>query len=219
MMIVDSAVHVWRPEAPDRPWMPGRKAHLQQPLTYDRLITMMNEAGVSSAVLVPPSWEGDRNDYSLEAAQKYPNRFAVMGRFAINKPEERAKLETWHTQKGMLGIRLTLHHEWDRGWMLDGTADWFWPAAERLGIPVMLYAPLGHPGSREGGSASPEPAPHHGPSRSEHFAKGRCYQGVRRQHGRSGEASEYLRQDDASPALLDCALPVQEHSFIYSAAR
>lgn len=144
MMIVDSAVHIWRPEAPDRPWMPGRKAHLPEPLTYDKLSTMMNEAGVSSAVLVPPSWEGDRNDYSLEAAQKYPNRFAVMGRFAINKPEERANLERWRTQKGMLGIRLTLHHEWDRGWMLDGTADWFWPAAERLGIPVMLYAPFGH---------------------------------------------------------------------------
>jgi predicted TIM-barrel fold metal-dependent hydrolase len=124
--------------------MPGRKAHLPEPLTYKKLVTMMNEAGVSSAVLVPPSWEGDRNDYSLEAAQEFPNRFAVMGRFAINKPEERARLETWLAQKGMLGIRLTLHHEWDRGWMLDGTADWFWPTAERLGIPVMLYAPFGH---------------------------------------------------------------------------
>ena len=25
--------------------------------------------------------------------------------------------------------------------MTDGTADWFWPAAERLNIPVMLNAP------------------------------------------------------------------------------
>jgi predicted TIM-barrel fold metal-dependent hydrolase len=143
-MIVDSAVHIWRPEAPDRPWMPGRKAHLPEPLTYEKLSGMMNEAGVSSAILVPPSWEGDRNDYSLEAAQTYPERFAVMGRFPINKPEERGKLETWREQTGMLGVRLTLHHEWDRGWISDGTADWFWPAAERLGIPVMLYAPFTH---------------------------------------------------------------------------
>src|SRR6202012_4413743 len=144
MMIVDSAVHIWRPETPDRPWMPGRKAHLPEPLTYEKLGAMMDDAGVSSALLVPPSWEGDRNDYSLVAAQKYPNRFGVMGRFAINKPDDRAKLETWRAQKGMLGIRLTLHHEWDRNWMTDGTADWFWPAAERLGIPVMLYAPFTH---------------------------------------------------------------------------
>jgi predicted TIM-barrel fold metal-dependent hydrolase len=50
-------------------------------------------------------------------------------------------LETWKSHPGMLGVRLTFHHAWDRPWMSDGTADWFWPAAERLGIPVMLNAP------------------------------------------------------------------------------
>jgi predicted TIM-barrel fold metal-dependent hydrolase len=144
MTIIDSGVHVWLPEGPDRPWMPGRTAHLPEPLTYQKFGAMMEDAGVSAAILVPPSWEGERIDYSLEAAQKYPNRFAVMGRFPINQPEERERLETWRDQKGMLGVRLTLHHEWDRTWMSDGTADWFWPAAERLGIPVMLNAPYTH---------------------------------------------------------------------------
>ncbi len=143
-MIIDSGVHIWLPEAPDRPWMPGRTAHLPEPLSYQKLSAMMDEAGVDRAILVPPSWEGERIDYSLEAAQKFPDRFAVMGRFPINKPEERARLRTWREQKGMLGVRLTLHHEWDRAWMHDGTADWFWPAAERLDIPVMLNAPFSH---------------------------------------------------------------------------
>jgi predicted TIM-barrel fold metal-dependent hydrolase len=144
MMIIDSGIHVWLPEAPERPWMPGRTAHLPEPLTYQKFSAMMNEAGVGHAILVPPSWEGERVDYSLEAAQAFPNRFAVMGRFPINEPKERARLETWRGQKGMLGVRLTLHHEWDRAWMRDGTADWFWPAAERLGIPVMMNAPFSH---------------------------------------------------------------------------
>jgi predicted TIM-barrel fold metal-dependent hydrolase len=144
MMIFDAGVHIWLPEGPDRPWMPGRAAHLPEPLTYQKFNAMMDEAGVTQAILVPPSWEGERIDYSLEAAQKFPNRYAVMGRFPINKPEERAHLEKWREQKGMLGVRLTLHHEWDRAWMRDGTADWFWPAAERLGIPVMLNAPFSH---------------------------------------------------------------------------
>jgi predicted TIM-barrel fold metal-dependent hydrolase len=144
MMIIDSGIHIWLPEGPNRPWMPGRTAHLSEPLTYQKFGAMMDESGVGHAVLVPPSWEGDRIDYSLEAAQKFSDRFAVMGRFPINKPEERAHLETWRQQKGMLGVRLTLHHEWDRVWMRDGTADWFWPAAERLGIPVMLNAPFSH---------------------------------------------------------------------------
>jgi predicted TIM-barrel fold metal-dependent hydrolase len=144
MMIIDSGVHIWLPEAPDRRWMPGRTAHLPEPLTYQKFSAVMDASGVEHAILVPPSWEGERIDYSLEAAQKFPNRFAVMGRFPINEPAERPKLETWRQQKGMLGVRLTLHHEWDRAWMSDGTADWFWPAAERLGIPVMLNAPYSH---------------------------------------------------------------------------
>jgi predicted TIM-barrel fold metal-dependent hydrolase len=143
-MIVDSGVHIWLPQTPDRPWTPGRTAHLPEPLTYQKLLGMMDQAGVDRAILVPPSWEGERIDYSLEAARKIPQRFAVMGRFPINKPEERPRLETWRKQKGMLGVRLTLHHEWDRSWMQDGTADWFWPAAARLGIPVMLNAPFSH---------------------------------------------------------------------------
>jgi predicted TIM-barrel fold metal-dependent hydrolase len=101
------------------------------------------EAGVDRAILIPPSWEGERADYTLEAAAKYPNQFAIMGRLPIDRPEARTMLESWTQQRGMLGVRLTFHHAWDRPWLTDGTADWFWPtAAERLGIPVMLNVPL-----------------------------------------------------------------------------
>jgi len=116
-------------------------AHLDTPIGYEDLSARMAEAGVHRAILIPPSWEGERADYSLEAVARYPDRFAIMGRLPINKPEARGMLETWKDQPGMLGVRLTFHHEWDRPWMTDGTADWFWPAAERLDIPVMLNAP------------------------------------------------------------------------------
>ena len=36
MLIMDAGVHIWKPEAPDRPWMPGRKAHLPDPITYEK---------------------------------------------------------------------------------------------------------------------------------------------------------------------------------------
>jgi predicted TIM-barrel fold metal-dependent hydrolase len=145
MVITDSGVHVWRAAGPDRPWQPGREPHLPAPIGYDDLSAMMAEAGVDRAILVPPSWEGERIDYSLEAAAKYPDRFAVMGRIPVEQPQARAMLETWKSHPGMLGVRLTFHHAWDRPWMSDGTADWFWPAAERLGIPVMLNAPTLQP--------------------------------------------------------------------------
>jgi len=42
---------------------------------------------------VPPSWPGDRNDYGLEAAKRYPNRFAVMGRIPLKNPQSAALLQ------------------------------------------------------------------------------------------------------------------------------
>jgi len=219
MIIVDAAVHIWRPEAPDRPWMPGRKAHLPEPLSYEKLSAMMDEAGVSSTILVPPSWEGDRNDYSLEAAQKFPNRFAVMGRFAINKPEDRPKLETWRSQKGMLGIRVTMHHAWDRGWITDGTADWLWPAAERLGIPLMLYAPFNHKDVADVAARHPRFAPDPRPPWHAHFTQGRGHQGVDRRYRAASETSKHIRETDSRTVVLDAAVSVQKYSPLYPAAR
>src|SRR5205085_2149516 len=129
--------------SPDRPWPPGgaQRVHLSFPLTYDLMLPMMDEAGVDRVVIVPPSWEGDRNDYALEAATKCPDRFAVMGRVALDQPEVRNLIPTWRDQPGMLGIRVNFSHR-QASWLEDGTADWFWPAAEKAGIPVMVIAPL-----------------------------------------------------------------------------
>ena len=97
---------------------------------------MMDAAGVDRVVIVPPSWEGERNDYALDAARRYPDRFAVMGRILLNSAQAPALLPTWRQQPGMLGIRLTFNGA-QTNWLTDGTADWFWPAAAKAGIPVM----------------------------------------------------------------------------------
>jgi predicted TIM-barrel fold metal-dependent hydrolase len=139
-VIVDSQVHAWLPQTPERPWVRD-EPHLAEPLTVERLQTMMREAGVDAAVIVPPSWEGDRNDYALEAARRFPNQFAVMGRLSVERPEARAALAPLAREPGMLGVRLTIHPKRQAHWMAEGTVDWFWPAAERLAIPVMVHAP------------------------------------------------------------------------------
>ena len=84
----------------------------------------MDRAGVDRAVIVPPSWEGDRNDLALEAARQHPDRFAVMGRLALERPESRSLLADWRRQPGMLGLRFTFHTDLQRPWLTDGTADW-----------------------------------------------------------------------------------------------
>ena len=141
-MIVDAQVHLWKAETPDRPWVPGRVAQLPEPFLVENLLPLMDEAGVDRAVIVPPSWEGDRNDYALEAAAKFPGRFAVMGRIRLGDPKSAALLPDWKKQPGMLGIRLTFHGP-QINWLTDGTIDWFWPAAEKFGIPIMFFnAPM-----------------------------------------------------------------------------
>ena len=138
-VIVDSQVHLWKAESADWRWVPGAKPQLPEPFTIEKLVPMMNEAGVDRAVIVPPSWPGDRNDYALEAAKRYPDRFAVMGRIPLKNPKSAALLPKWKEQPGMLGVRLTFLGG-DAAWLTDGTADWFWPACEKAGLPVMFLA-------------------------------------------------------------------------------
>src|SRR5471032_1499953 len=90
--IVDAQVHLWKAESDDWKWVPGIKPQLPEPFTIERLVPIMDEAGVERVVIVPPSWPGDRNDYALEAAQRYPGRFAVMGRIPIQNPQSAALL-------------------------------------------------------------------------------------------------------------------------------
>jgi L-fuconolactonase len=143
MLIVDSQVHIWAADTPQRPWPPGRahQAHRPQPFSKDDLLKEMDGAGVDRVVIVPPSWEGDRNDLALEAARLHPDRFAVMGRLAIERPESRGQIAGWKRQPGMLGLRFTFHTPLQRPWLTDGTADWLWQAAEGAGLPVMVFIP------------------------------------------------------------------------------
>jgi L-fuconolactonase len=135
--ILDSQVHIWPADRPDRRL--DEEYRGRAPYTYEALLAAMDEAGVDGAILVPPSFDGDRNDYAIEAARKHPDRFAIMGRVALQAGP--TTLAHWKEQPGMLGVRLTFHRDKDRPWLTDGTADWFWPEAERHSVPVMVHAP------------------------------------------------------------------------------
>ena len=136
--IVDAQVHIWQMHTPERPWPADGigQAHIPRPFSYYELLARMDEAGVDRVVIVPPSWEGYRNEYAMEAAKKWPKRFAVMGRLRLDDPKSKELLATWKEQPGMLGVRHTFNRM-QTGWLTDGTADWFWPAAAKAGIPVM----------------------------------------------------------------------------------
>ena len=106
MMIVDSQVHIWAANTPERPWPARHEPHKPEPITAQDLLREMDAAGVNACVLVPPSWEGERNDVCLAAAQKHPKRFAVMGRLDVDAPESRGKIAAWRKQRSIEDTRL-----------------------------------------------------------------------------------------------------------------
>ena len=155
--IVDAQVHLWKANSPDYPWNPGAQPQLPEPFTIDRALPLMDEAGVDRVVIVPPGLN-DVNSYALEAHKRHPDRFAVMGRIPLEDPKSAALLPKWKEQPGMLGVRVTFNNPKFSAMLSDGTVDWFWPAAEKAGLPVMFlafgrvatFAPIAerHPGSR-----------------------------------------------------------------------
>ena len=136
-LIVDAHIHMWPANTPERPWVPGRRPQLPEPFSIERVVPMIDEAGVDRVVIVPPTLEGDRLDYGQKAAKRYPGRFGIMGLINLNDSTTARRFSTWREQPGVLGIRLNIAGE-QALWLTDGTADWFWPAAEKAGIPVMF---------------------------------------------------------------------------------
>ena len=61
----------------------------------------------------------------------------------------------WREMPGMLGVRALFLGPSER-WLTDGTADWFWPAAEKAGVPVMALAGSGADGFVRVAQAHPQ---------------------------------------------------------------
>ncbi|MEE8439200.1 MAG: amidohydrolase family protein, partial [Micropepsaceae bacterium] len=140
-LIVDSQVHIWKANTPERPWAKGLKPQLPEPFTIERLVSMMDEAGVDRAIIVPPRLDRLRIDYAQEAVRRYPERFAIMAPIALDDVQAPNRIANWKDQPGVLGIRLNIKPTTvgeKFAWLSDGTADWFWPAAKQADIPVMI---------------------------------------------------------------------------------
>jgi L-fuconolactonase len=141
--VVDAQVHVWRPEAPDRPWPPGGaeralSMHRHEPISGPGLLAEMKEAGVDRAVLVPPFFEGYRNDFAVACATEAPESFRVMARVDLRTGDPGPVRELLR-DPAVAGVRLVFLPA-DAGRLDDPQAEWFWTFAEEEDVPVMLLA-------------------------------------------------------------------------------
>lgn len=141
MLIVDSQVHLWAADTPERPWPKGTRPHRPVPLGPEQMLREMDAAGVDRVVIVPPLWEGRRNDLALAAAQAHPDRFAVMGRLDPAAPGSRGTLKIWRQQPGMLGLRLSFRGSAFSPLLTEGHCEWIWGEAEKAGVPIYVLVP------------------------------------------------------------------------------
>src|SRR5205085_6618285 len=139
-------VHIW-----SKAVVPTSGLHRKvAKFTAEELLKEMDEAGIDAALIHPPSgWDPDANGLAIEAAQKYPQRFAVMGQFPLDHPENRKLVRGWRQQPGMMGLRWPLLLEAQQKWLYDGSLEWLWPAAEREGLPIAMMGGLFLPKFRE----------------------------------------------------------------------
>lgn len=141
--VVDAQVHVWLPEGPDRPWPAGGAEralamHRHDAISGSTLLEEMRAGGVDRAVLVPPFFEGYRNDYALACAQDAPDAFRVMARVDLRTGDPGPVREVLQSPV-VAGVRLVFLPS-DAGRVDDPAAEWFWAFAEEEQVPVMLLA-------------------------------------------------------------------------------
>ncbi len=134
MQIVDAQVHIWSSGTPLGP-------HLQvSNYGADQLLREMAEAGVDAALIHPPGWDPNSHQLALEAVRAHPNKFAILGYLPPEQPASRDLIAAWKKEPGVLGLRYALVRPEQKTWHDDGTMDWIWPAAEKVGLPVALMA-------------------------------------------------------------------------------
>ena len=139
MKIVDAQVHIWAHARA----LPGGLHRKIMSLPAEDMLAEMDAAGVDAAVIHPPTGiDPDANAYAVDVARRYPDRFAVLGQFALDDPANRGLIHGWRDQPGMMGLRWSLLSPEHQKWLYDGSLDWLWPAAEKEGLPIAMMGGL-----------------------------------------------------------------------------
>jgi predicted TIM-barrel fold metal-dependent hydrolase len=140
-MIIDAQIHAWE-ETSHYPTPASARSNHGSEFTIEQSLAVMDAAGVDAAILVPPgTWDTGptKNSYSLSAAMKHPQRFAVMGQFDFDAADREHRLATWRQEPGMLGIRKYVR---DHSFLVESSMDWFWKGLVTHDIPFMSSAPV-----------------------------------------------------------------------------
>jgi len=93
---------------PDYPWNPGATPQLPDPFTVERMVPLMDEAGVDRVVIVPPALN-DVNSLCAGSRQALSRPLRGHGPRPAAGSEIRRAAAGVEGSVGMLGVRVTFN--------------------------------------------------------------------------------------------------------------
>ena len=106
-MTIDSQVHAYERNSPERPWA----GFLQGPdeVTGDDMVAAMDAVGVDGALLISPfRLYGYDASYALEVYAKHPGRFGLIKPFDPQSEAVADEVAEWAGTPGVVGARIML---------------------------------------------------------------------------------------------------------------
>ncbi len=132
-LIIDSQVHAYERNHPERPW----SGFLEGPdeVTGDDMVAAMDAVGVDGALLISPfSLYRYDASYVLDVYAKHPDRFGVIRPFDAQSETIAADIAEWTATPGVVGARVMLAaqpYEAD-----DPGLNSIFAACARAGVPL-----------------------------------------------------------------------------------
>ena len=131
--VIDSQVHCYERNGPERPWA-SRRSDWPQEVTGDDAVAFMDRVGVDGALFVS-AFSLYRFDasYAVEVQARHPGRFGIIKPLDTRDPAVAEALADWAAQPGAVGARIMM--------VSPGVADpegvdRICTAAARHGLPV-----------------------------------------------------------------------------------
>src|ERR1051325_10664492 len=135
-MIIDSQVHAYEANTPQRPWfrVPNWPPHV----TGDEMVAAMDKVGVDGAIFVSPfSMYQYDGSYAVEVQKAHPARFAITKPVNPDDPAVGDVIADWKQTPGTVGIRIIMTKEANRA-PDDPGLDRICRAAAGLDVPVNI---------------------------------------------------------------------------------
>ena len=113
MPVIDSQVHVYAANTPDRPWhsVPNWPDHV----TGDEMVAAMDTVGVDGAIFISSfSMYQYDSSYAVEVQQAHPGRFGLVKPVNPDNPAVADVIAEWKETPGTVGIRIMMTPEAER---------------------------------------------------------------------------------------------------------